>query len=66
MPALPQLRRLRERAALTQEELAKESGVARTTILRLENGADAPYPSTTRKLAKALGVKVTALMEPES
>jgi transcriptional regulator with XRE-family HTH domain len=43
------------RRALSQEELAKLSGVSRTTIIKLEGGRDA-WPKTVRKLAKALKV----------
>ena len=64
VPALPRLRLLRERAALSQQELADASGVARTTILRIEGGAPAPYPQTVRKLAQALEVKPSDLMAP--
>jgi len=42
--------------ALSQEELAEKSGVARSTIIKLEAGHQA-WPSTVRKLAVALGVK---------
>lgn len=64
MPALPKLRQLRERAALTQQDLANKSGVTRSTIMRLENGADTPYPTTIRKLAAALEVSPQDLMGP--
>ncbi len=57
---LPLLRHVRERAPLSQEELAERSGVHRVTIARLELGATA-RASTIRKLAKALGVKPAAL-----
>ena len=59
---LPRLRTLRERQALTQRELADLAGVSRTTIVTLEQGADSPYPSTVRKLARALGVAPAELM----
>ena len=59
---LPRLRTLRERQALTQRELADLAGVSRTTIVTLEQGADSPYPSTVRKLARALGVTPAELM----
>ncbi len=54
------LKELREAAILTQQELADKSGVGRVTIALLEKGGyrrRGPYPSTIRKLAKALKVK---------
>jgi transcriptional regulator with XRE-family HTH domain len=51
------LKELRERAALSQEDLAMKSDVSRATIARLEAGARPARPSTRRKLAKALGVQ---------
>jgi len=53
---VPRLREVRHRIALSQEELAEKSGVARSTIIKLEAGHQA-WPSTVRKLAVALGVK---------
>jgi transcriptional regulator with XRE-family HTH domain len=50
------LRELRDRAALSQEDLAQRSGVSRATIADLEAGKRPARPSTRRKLAKALGV----------
>jgi transcriptional regulator with XRE-family HTH domain len=47
---------------MTQEELAAASGVGRVTIARLETGQSEARPSTTRALAKALGVKASVLM----
>lgn len=63
---LSRLRAVRERKVLTQLELAQKAGVTRATLSRLESGAENPYPSTIRKLARALGVEPEALMEPES
>jgi len=57
---VPRLRDVRHRLALSQEELAEKSGVARSTIIKLEAGRDA-WPSTVRKLAAALGVKPAEL-----
>jgi transcriptional regulator with XRE-family HTH domain len=52
----PRLRELRDKASLSQEELAERAGVSRTTIAELELGKRKPQPKTRRKLAKALGV----------
>ena len=53
---LPRLRSLRERKALTQNELAQKAGVDRSTISRLETDAESAFPTTVRKLAAALDV----------
>jgi transcriptional regulator with XRE-family HTH domain len=65
MVKLTRLKTLRERKALTQKDLSERSGVSRPTIVRLEQGFDAPYPSTVRKLAESLGVEPSDLMEAE-
>jgi predicted ATPase/DNA-binding XRE family transcriptional regulator len=50
-----QLRRLREVAGLTQEELAQRAGLTAKGISDLERGArNRPYPHTVRSLADAL------------
>ena len=56
---LKTLRRLR---AMSQEELAKESGVGRATISRIERGETGAHGRTLRRLAKALGVGVEELV----
>jgi predicted ATPase/DNA-binding XRE family transcriptional regulator len=49
------LRRLRETAGLTQEELAQRAGLTARGISDLERGArNRPYPHTVRSLADAL------------
>src|SRR3712207_6945643 len=51
------LRRLREAASLTQEELATRAGLTAKGISDLERGArQRPYPHTVRSLADALGL----------
>ena len=55
------LRPLRLERAWTQEDLAKAAGISTGTVLRLEKGARAPFPTTVRKLAEALGVDVRVL-----
>jgi transcriptional regulator with XRE-family HTH domain len=53
---LPVLRAARQKAGLTQSELAELAGVARGTVHRLETLERGGYPRTLRKLATALGV----------
>ena len=59
---LPRLRRVRQGAVMSQEELAEKSGVARDTISKLETGRRGAYPSTIRKLAAGLEVRPQMLM----
>ena len=56
------IKKLREEARLTQEQLAEKAGVSRVTIALLESKED--HVSTTRtlvKIAGALGTTVDAL-----
>ena len=57
------LRELRERKALSLRELAERSGVALTTIYRLEHGKTGAWPRTVRKLAETLGVEPHELLK---
>jgi len=66
MPRLTRLRKLRLDAALTQAELAERTGLARTTIIRLEAGDPNALPPTIRKLARALRLKRPADLWKES
>jgi len=59
---LPHLRDLRQRAVLSQEQLAERSGVARDTISKLETGQRKAYPKTIRKLATGLEVEPHLLL----
>jgi transcriptional regulator with XRE-family HTH domain len=54
--ALLGLRAARQKAGLTQNELAKLAGVGRGTVHRLETLERGGYPRTLRRLARALGV----------
>lgn len=58
------LRRLRTDRYLTQDGLAKEAGLSRVTITRLESGETPPLARTVRQLAKALGVEPRELAMP--
>ena len=59
---LPGLRAARQKAGLTQNELAKLAGVGRGTVHRLETLERGGYPRTLRKLATALGVEPAQLV----
>lgn len=61
---LANLRALRERCLMTQEELASKAGVSPTTIVQIEAGRVEPRFATIKKLAKALGVKPGELLGP--
>ncbi len=57
-PFAVRLRRLREAAGLTQEELAMRSGLSVDAVSALERGLRRrPYPHTVRSLADALGLE---------
>jgi transcriptional regulator with XRE-family HTH domain len=53
----------RTRRAMTQEQLAKKAGLSRGYLARVETGRHEPTLTTLRKLARALGVPVSALLE---
>jgi transcriptional regulator with XRE-family HTH domain len=58
------LKRLRERRGLTQVQLAKRAKVAQGYVAMLESGErKSPSLPVLRRLAKALGVPVTELLE---
>jgi transcriptional regulator with XRE-family HTH domain len=59
---LPGLRAARQKAGLTQYELAKLAGVGCGTVHRLETLERGGYPRTLRKLATALGVEPAQLV----
>jgi transcriptional regulator with XRE-family HTH domain len=58
---LPRLRERRERALLTQQELAARAGVSRSTIASAESGGDLAG-RTIRRLAEALDCDPQELM----
>ena len=64
MAKLTRLKDVRQRKALTQQQLADRAGVNRVTIARIEGGKDEPFPTTVRKVADALGVEPEELLEP--
>ena len=62
---MERLRTLRRLRAISQEELAAESGVGRATISRIERGETGAHGRTLRRLADALGVGVEELVAVE-
>lgn len=59
------VREVRERAALTQRELAARAGVAQPVVARLESGRDAnPTMHTLVSLAAAAGYRLRIVIEP--
>jgi len=59
------LKRLRRQRALSQQDLERMTGVAQSTISRLEANQHPARPSTVRTLAGALGVEPKELMKEE-
>jgi transcriptional regulator with XRE-family HTH domain len=57
------LKDARFRAGLTQVELAEKAGVTQTTVARIERDAVEPEVTTVRKLAAALGVTISDLLD---
>jgi DNA-binding XRE family transcriptional regulator len=54
---------IRKSVSMTQEQLAKESGVHRVTIARYETGATSPTVRSLEKIAAALNVPVSDLVD---
>lgn len=56
------IKKIREKKKMTQEQLSKSSGVSRTTIIKLENSEDSEVQvGTLKALATALDVPVSKL-----
>lgn len=56
------LKKVRTRRLLTQEELAERAGVSAATIVNVERNNQEPHFRTIRKVAKALGVDPAELL----
>lgn len=56
------IKEIRKAVGLSQEALAKESGVARISIARYEAGERIPNIETAARIAKALNCKVDDLL----
>ena len=57
------VRKTRKRRMLTQQNLSEKSGVGVTTIVRIERNQVEPHSRTIRKLAAALNVEPSELLE---
>lgn len=57
------LRKLRKEQQLTQTELSKQTCIPQTTISGWERGESYPSVIQVQKLSKALGVKISELLE---
>lgn len=57
------LKEARKNSGLTQEEMAKKINTTKSVISRIENHAKDIRLSTLEKFAKALGRKITILIE---
>ncbi len=55
--SIVQLKEIRIKACLSQEDLGKLAGISAATVNRLERNKQKPNFVTIRKLAKALGVE---------
>ena len=55
---MEELRRIREEAGLSQAQLARESGVDRATINKIEQGKRSPSIATLESLSRALAIVV--------
>lgn len=60
------VRRLREEASLSQEQLAFEAGMKRSYLSDLERGVRNPTVRAMGRLATALAVDPRALLDPLS
>lgn len=57
------LKKVRTRRLLTQQELAEKAGMSPSTIVNIERDQAEPHFRTIRKLAKALDVDPTSLLD---
>lgn len=59
-PFAVRLRELRDKAKMTQKELAAKAGMHLAGVFKLEQGTNQPTWATIEALAKALGVECVA------
>lgn len=61
-----QIRLLRERRRLSQQALARASGLSRNTLSLLERGLTSPRLATLQKIAAALGVDINNFFQEDA
>lgn len=59
------LKACRDESGMTQEAVAKQIAVCRSTYTRYERGSSEPDLATTLKLARLFGVTTDWLIDPE-
>ena len=59
---LKEIKNSRKRKGITQEQLAKLTGLSRNTIINFENDRRNPRVKDLRKIAKALSVPIEQLI----
>ncbi|HBY58139.1 MAG TPA: hypothetical protein DEG96_09865 [Candidatus Atribacteria bacterium] len=58
------IKRLRAKLGLTQDDLAKKADIKYTTLMKVESGTvNKPSVQTIAKIAKALGVSIEDLLK---
>ena len=57
------LKRIRTKKGISQGDIARDLGVSRGFVSTIENGKTNPTLATIAKLAKALRISVTELLE---
>ena len=57
------IREVREHSFMTQRELAAKSGVGLSTIVRIEKGRQTPTFQTIKRLASALAMDPSELVQ---
>ena len=57
------IRETRNELGITQEELAKKTGISQSSISRIENGSSVPSLSTLKKIGDRIGKRVVITYE---
>jgi len=55
------LKEFREKAGLSQSELARRAGIAESNLSKIENGLWPAWPKAKRRLARVLKVRISEL-----